>query len=249
MQIMFCPLTSSRTPNNASSATTTAAGDRFPEINYDHDGHLSDIEPSSSSSSSSSSESDSGEDDKESTASEKSNAELASVKTEVPTTNGSGQGANGGGATIVSLVKREFGGRGTFFSVTSEDYLNDRRRKRLVSKKGHVQIAQSHVSQRGKRYLSDIYSTMLDLRWRYVLLIFTASFFLSWLLFAVVWWWIMIYRGDFEPGHLPPDQEANNWQPCVLECYNFASVFLFSVETQVSDFHFQRPFNYEKASV
>ena len=73
---------------------------------------------------------------------------------------------------------------------------------------------------------------MLDLRWRYVLLIFTASFFLSWLAFAFIWWVIMIYRGDFEERHLPPNQEANHWQPCVLAIYDFASVFLFSVETQ-----------------
>ena len=42
----------------------------------------------------------------------------------------------------------------------------------------------------------------------------------------------MYYRSDFEPGHLPHEQEANDWQPCVLAIYNFASVFLFSVETQ-----------------
>ena len=73
---------------------------------------------------------------------------------------------------------------------------------------------------------------MLDLKWRYVLLIFTASFFLSWLAFAVIWWLIIYYRGDFEPDHLPHQQEENDWQPCVLAMYNFASVFLFSVETQ-----------------
>ena len=88
------------------------------------------------------------------------------------------------------------------------------------------------MSNRGHRYLNDFFNTMLDLRWRYVLLIFTASLFLSWLAFAFIWWVILIYRGDFEDGHLPPDQEANQWQPCVLAMYDFASVFLFSVETQ-----------------
>jgi hypothetical protein len=35
-----------------------------------------------------------------------------------------------------------------------------------------------------------------------------------------------------EPEHLPDKQEENNWQPCVLAIHNFASAFLFSVETQ-----------------
>lgn len=135
-------------------------------------------------------------------------------------------------STIVDLLRREFGPRGTMFSVNSQEYLNERRRKRLVTKKGRVQIAQNKVNRRKQRYLTDFFNTMLDLKWRYVLLIFTASFFLSWLAFAVVWWAIMEYRGDFLPGHLPHEQEDNNWQPCVLAIYDFASVFLFSVETQ-----------------
>ena len=35
-----------------------------------------------------------------------------------------------------------------------------------------------------------------------------------------------------EPDHLPDKQVENNWQPCVLAIHNFASAFLFSVETQ-----------------
>ena len=140
--------------------------------------------------------------------------------------------AAAGQTTIVDLLRREFGPRGTLFSVNSQDYLNERRQKRLVSKKGQVQIAQSKVENRRRRYLTDFFNTMLDLKWRYVLLIFTASFFLSWLAFAVIWWLIIYYRGDLEPGHLPHQQEENDWQPCVLAMYNFASVFLFSVETQ-----------------
>ncbi len=140
--------------------------------------------------------------------------------------------AAAGQTTIVDLLRREFGPRGTLFSVNSQEYLNERRQKRLVSKKGQVQIAQSKVENRRRRYLTDFFNTMLDLKWRYVLLIFTASFFLSWLAFAVIWWLIIYYRGDLEPGHLPHQQEENDWQPCVLAMYNFASVFLFSVETQ-----------------
>ena len=43
-----------------------------------------------------------------------------------------------GDTSVVNLLRREFGQRSTFFSVSSEDYMDERRRKRLVSKKGHV---------------------------------------------------------------------------------------------------------------
>ena len=57
-------------------------------------------------------------------------------------------------------------------------------------------------------------------------------FVCSWFAFAVVWWLIMLWRGDFEPDHLPDKQAESGWEPCVYAIHNFASVYLFSVETQ-----------------
>jgi hypothetical protein len=174
------------------------------------DGQLSDIDPSSSD------DEDDGPSTSSSSSSSGKNHQPTAVKVEQPPNETGDQSANGKDASIVHLLRREFGPRGNLFSVNSQEYLDDRRRKRLVSKKGHVQIAQSRVSSRGRRYLSDFFNTMLDIKWRYVLIIFTASFFLSWLAFAVVWWLILVYRGDFEPDHLPDKQSENRWQPCVL---------------------------------
>ena len=47
---------------------------------------------------------------------------------------------------IVDLLRREFGPRGTLFSVSSQDYLNERRQKRLVSKKGKEPYARGDMS-------------------------------------------------------------------------------------------------------
>lgn len=55
---------------------------------------------------------------------------------------------------------------------------------------------------------------------------------MSWMDFAVGWWLILDIHGDFEEAHLPQNQKANNWTPCVTEMYGFMSCFLFSVETQ-----------------
>ena len=61
---------------------------------------------------------------------------------------------------------------------------------------GFVRIARSHVAQRGRRYIADFFNTMLDIKWRYVLFIFTCSFFGSWLAFAAMWYAIAYFRGD-----------------------------------------------------
>ena len=138
-------------------------------------------------------------------------------------------------STIVNLMLAEVGHRGgaLFNWSGSQERVNERRRlQRLVNKKGNVQIARHKVADRKRRYLTDIYSSMLDAKWRYVILMFNASFFVSWFAFAIVWWLILYFRDDFLHEHLPDEQETNEWQPCVLGMYDFASCFLFSVETQ-----------------
>ena len=131
---------------------------------------------------------------------------------------------------LAGLLRRELSGR-HFFSMEPHHEAHSHSR-RIVSKKGIVHTERSHLSKRKRRYLSDFFNTMLDIKWRYVLLIFTLSFFLSWFGFAIIWWIMMYLRGDFEPEHLPDRQSESNYIPCVLAIHNFASVYLFSVETQ-----------------
>ena len=78
----------------------------------------------------------------------------------------------------------------------------------------------------------DIFTTLVDVQWRWTLLVFSLSFFLSWLTFALIWWLIAFTHGDLEPEHLPANQEASGWRPCVASIHDFGSCFLFSVETQ-----------------
>ena len=101
------------------------------------------------------------------------------------------------------------------------------------------------------RFLQDIFTTLVDSQWRWTLIVFSLSFVLSWLLFAVIWWLIAVTHGDLEEQHLPPMQSnnqlvpfrtsinkisplpaENNWAPCIFNIYSFTSCFLFSIETQ-----------------
>ncbi|XP_012534324.1 G protein-activated inward rectifier potassium channel 3 isoform X2 [Monomorium pharaonis] len=101
-------------------------------------------------------------------------------------------------------------------------------RKRVVFKHGDCNVVQGNVAKRRRRYLQDIFTTLVDAQWRWTLLVFSMNFLLSWLGFALIWWLIAYSHGDLDP------QNYNNetFIPCVVDIRNFASCFLFSVETQ-----------------
>ncbi|CAG0904582.1 unnamed protein product [Cyprideis torosa] len=103
-------------------------------------------------------------------------------------------------------------------------------RKRVILKNGECNLIQTNVSKRASRYFADIFTTLVDIQWRWTLLIFTLSFFLSWLGFAIIWWIILLSHGDLRAEHLPGVDDT--WTPCVLNIHGFASCFLFSIETQ-----------------
>ncbi|KAI2804154.1 Inward rectifier potassium channel [Blomia tropicalis] len=101
-----------------------------------------------------------------------------------------------------------------------------RMRKRVILKNGNVNLNPEHVDKMHRRYLQDMFTTMVDIRWRWNLLVFTMGFLLSWFSFAVVWWLIAFSHNDFE--HLTDSE----WTPCINNLNSFASAILFSIETQ-----------------
>ena len=68
----------------------------------------------------------------------------------------------------------------------------------------------------------------MSMTFRYTLLAFVSSFFVTWVAFAGIWYLIAHTHGDFEEEN----QANGNFTPCVHDLRNFASCFLFSVETQ-----------------
>ncbi|XP_053690808.1 G protein-activated inward rectifier potassium channel 3-like [Sabethes cyaneus] len=104
--------------------------------------------------------------------------------------------------------------------------------RRAVFKNGTCNVAPVRVSRKHIRFLQDMFTTLVDARWRYTLLVFALGFVGSWLFFALLYWFIAFAHGDLEEAHLPHNQDANNWKPCISNIYTYASCFLFSLETQ-----------------
>ncbi|XP_038211770.1 ATP-sensitive inward rectifier potassium channel 11 isoform X3 [Zerene cesonia] len=107
-------------------------------------------------------------------------------------------------------------------------YAARRVRKRVIFKHGDCNVVQWNVAKRRRRYLQDIFTTLVDAQWRWTLLVFALSFILSWLLFALIWWLIIFTHGDLNP----PTNSSEPLVPCLNNVNSFTGCFLFSVETQ-----------------
>lgn len=99
-------------------------------------------------------------------------------------------------------------------------------RSRFVKKDGHCNVQFINVGEKGQRYLADIFTTCVDIRWRWMLVIFCLAFVLSWLFFGCVFWLIALLHGDLDA--------AKESKACVSEVKSFTAAFLFSIETQTT---------------
>uniref|UniRef100_F7FBI9 Potassium inwardly rectifying channel subfamily J member 1 n=1 Tax=Ornithorhynchus anatinus TaxID=9258 RepID=F7FBI9_ORNAN len=105
-----------------------------------------------------------------------------------------------------------------------------RRRARLVSKDGRCNIEFGNVEEQSRFiFLVDIWTTVLDLKWRYKMTIFITAFLGSWFLFGLLWYAVAYIHKD-----LPEFHPSRNHTPCVENINGLTSAFLFSLETQVT---------------
>ncbi|KAG5279797.1 hypothetical protein AALO_G00081690 [Alosa alosa] len=125
-------------------------------------------------------------------------------------------------------------------------------RSRFVKKNGQCNVMFSNMEDKPRRYLADIFTTCVDIRWRYLFLIFCSTFLVSWFVFGVIFYLVSLAHGDFDE-HLrmvsTPGSgvggglgsgvggravEQKEWKPCLLHVEGFVGAFLFSIETQTT---------------
>ncbi|XP_041376145.1 ATP-sensitive inward rectifier potassium channel 12-like [Gigantopelta aegis] len=111
-------------------------------------------------------------------------------------------------------------------TVTTDPVFNKQRR--LVFKNGECNVKNVNIPKRALSYLADHFTTFLEQRWRIVIIVFFSCFFVSWFLFTLAWFTLATLHDDFSAEHDP------GFIPCIWNVNNFASVFLFSMETQTT---------------
>uniref|UniRef100_A0A915JJB9 Uncharacterized protein n=1 Tax=Romanomermis culicivorax TaxID=13658 RepID=A0A915JJB9_ROMCU len=87
---------------------------------------------------------------------------------------------------------------------------------RLVQKNGDCNVSHINVPRKERQYMRDIFTTLIDVPWRYILIIFASCFVISWTFFALVYFIICILHDDFERNRF------NLW------CNKWASEFSLS---------------------
>uniref|UniRef100_A0A8B9SRA3 Potassium inwardly rectifying channel subfamily J member 4 n=1 Tax=Anas platyrhynchos TaxID=8839 RepID=A0A8B9SRA3_ANAPL len=105
-------------------------------------------------------------------------------------------------------------------------------RNRFVKKNGQCNVYFANLSNKSQRYMADIFTTCVDTRWRYMLMIFSAAFLVSWLFFGFLFWCIAFFHGDLNAPAVGGGPSL--LKPCIMHVNSFLGAFLFSVETQTT---------------
>ncbi|XP_027019952.1 G protein-activated inward rectifier potassium channel 1 [Tachysurus fulvidraco] len=135
----------------------------------------------------------------------------------------------------MSALRKKFGddyqivttsSSGSGFGQTGPE--RKRKRQRFVDKNGRCNVQHGNLGGETSRYLSDLFTTLVDLKWRWNLFIFILTYTVAWLFMAFMWWLIAYVRGDLNRAH------DDKYTPCVANVYNFPSAFLFFIETEAT---------------
>ncbi|XP_071248566.1 G protein-activated inward rectifier potassium channel 1 [Salvelinus alpinus] len=132
----------------------------------------------------------------------------------------------------MSAIRRKFGEDYEVVNTKRDTTVSapvKRKRQRFVEKNGRCNVQHGNLGGETSRYISDLFTTLVDLKWRWNLLIFILTYTVAWLVMASMWWIIAYIRGDIKPqGH------DSSYTPCVANVYNFPSAFLFFIETEAT---------------
>ncbi|XP_032429583.1 inward rectifier potassium channel 16 [Xiphophorus hellerii] len=99
------------------------------------------------------------------------------------------------------------------------------KKQRYIRKEGSCSVVFRHVPEEWLLFVNDIFTTLVEIRWRVMFLIFASSYILSWLFFGILFFIIALAHGDIKD---------HNKDPCVYEVHSFTAAFLFSLETQTT---------------
>lgn len=120
-----------------------------------------------------------------------------------------------------SLLRRRF-------SQTFYKSLNVQKRPRLVKKCGELNISMENVPKHKRRLLSDFFNTILDIKWRWHVLIFLLTFLVSWFIFATIWYLIAYHHDDLDSlaNFTNSSQSETTTQKSTTEVYPSSNVLL-----------------------
>lgn len=110
------------------------------------------------------------------------------------------------------------------FSLGDSSRVAAHRKRRLVSQNGRIKVANTNVPGKHERYFGDLFTTILDMPFHWILGIYSLAYLASWSGFGTVWFLIHYLR------------ELHGYEDfyCVENVDSWTTAFLFSIETQTT---------------
>ncbi|XP_040181959.1 G protein-activated inward rectifier potassium channel 4-like [Rana temporaria] len=102
---------------------------------------------------------------------------------------------------------------------------NRQTRQRYVTKDGKCRVNLGRINEK-KRFISDIFTTIVDLKYRWFIFVFMLCYIVTWVAFALIYFLDVFLRDDM--NHIGDPE----WKPCIDNVDSFLSALLFSVESQ-----------------
>ncbi|XP_020650119.3 G protein-activated inward rectifier potassium channel 4 [Pogona vitticeps] len=131
--------------------------------------------------------------------------------------------------SVISAPASEKGGQNRRCKLMDDDRQfgggNKQQRQRYVTKVGKCQVNLGNIQEK-KRFLSDIFTTIVDLKYRWFLFVFSICYIITWVVFAIIYYFDAWIRDDV--NHIGDPE----WKPCIENLDSFISSLLFSVESQ-----------------
>ncbi|XP_039746836.1 ATP-sensitive inward rectifier potassium channel 1-like [Pararge aegeria] len=100
------------------------------------------------------------------------------------------------------------------------------RSRRVVHKSGEENVpVRSNIPAKSMKYMRDIVNTVINSKWRFIILMMVFSYFVFWFIFAGIWYAVATsYQDDIGDGK----------EHCVTGTSSFAGLLMMSVETQMT---------------
>jgi len=105
---------------------------------------------------------------------------------------------------------------------------------RFVKKTGHCNVTHINLEDKTKLFLRDIFTTAIDLQWRWNFFMFSAAYIFGWTCFGMVYWAI---SDNQVQEALRANTTVAEEDRCIYsyeENLPFTSAFLFSLESQTT---------------
>ncbi|XP_034099494.1 inward rectifier potassium channel irk-1-like [Drosophila albomicans] len=105
---------------------------------------------------------------------------------------------------------------------------------RVMDKNGNENVAFRRIPEKSWRYMRDVITTLIELKWKYMLTLFLGSYFLSWTFFGVLCYVVAYSHGDFLFDAVSGERLGEGSEPCIYGGPNFMAIMIYSIETQTT---------------